>query len=165
MILNAILILAGVAAVASIANLFDRKEKKQKSTTPMKIHLPGNLPIIALFNNGKSFNFLIDSGSNISHICAEDFKDLDAAVVGVYEEGKVSGLGAVNTGITLCNTILEDILGNKYAVNLSISEQLSNVAKDIKAETGIEIHGLLGTDFLKDYGCIIDFDSLEVHMK
>lgn len=162
MMLSAILALAGVAAVASVVNLFDRKVKPVE-TVPMEIQLPGNLPIIALSNNGNVLNFLIDSGSNISHICAEYYEALDAELLGTYEEGEVAGLGATNTGVTMCSTTLKDILGNEYKVNLSVSNQLSAVAKSIEASTGVQIHGLLGTDFLKANNYVIDFKALAVY--
>lgn len=161
-ILNAILVLAGVAAIASVINLFDRKVSPIDSV-PMEIQLPGNLPIIALFSNGNMFNFLLDSGSNISHICAEYYEALGAEIIGTYEDGEVAGLGATNTGVTMCSTTLRDILGNEYKVNLSVSNQLSAVAKSIEASTGVQIHGLLGTDFLKANNYVIDFKALAVY--
>lgn len=165
MILNAILALSGVAAIASMVNLFD-KEVKPVKTVPMEVQLPGNLPIIALSNNrGNVMNFLLDSGSNISHICAECYEDLDAKLLGTYEEGEVAGLGATSTGVTMCNATLFDVTGRKYEVNLSVSEQLTSVANNIEANTGVRIHGLLGTDFLKEYNYVLDFKSLEVYSK
>lgn len=164
MILSTILALAGVAAVASVVNLFDRKVKPAE-TIPMEIQLPGNLPIIALSNNGNVLNFLLDSGSNISHICAEYYDALDAELLGTYEEGEVAGLGATNTGVTMCRTALKDTIGNEYRVNLSVSNQLSAVARNIEVNTGVKVHGLLGTDFLKEYNYVIDFRSLEVYPK
>lgn len=162
MILSAILALAGVAAVASVVSLFDKKGKPIEAV-PMEIQLPGNLPIIALSNNGNVFNFLLDSGSNISHICAEYFEVLDAKLLGTYENGEVAGLGATNTGVTMCNATLKDVIGNEYNVNLSVSNQLSAVAKNIEMSTGVQVHGLLGTDFLKTYNYVIDFKALEVY--
>lgn len=164
MILNVILALTGVAAIASVVNLFDKRSAIKK-TTPMEIQLPGNLPIIALSSKGNVLNFLLDSGSNISHICAEYYEALDAELLGTYEDGEVAGLGATNTGITMCESTLKDTLGNKYKVNLSISNQLSAVAKNIETNTGVKIHGLLGTDFLRKYNYVIDFKSLEVYSK
>lgn len=162
MMLSAILALAGVAAVASVVNLFDRKVKPVE-TVPMEIQLPGNLPIIALSNNGNVLNFLLDSGSNISHICAEYYDILDAELLGTYKDGEVAGLGATNTGVVMCSTTLKDILGNDYKVNLSVSNQLSAVARNIEMNTGVKVHGLLGTDFLKEYNYVIDFKALEVY--
>lgn len=163
MILSAILALAGVAAVASVVNLFDKKNKPA-STIPMEIQLPGNLPIMALATNkGEVLNFIIDSGSNISHICAEHFESLGAEVLGTYENGEVTGLGANNVGVTMCRATLKDVLGHEYGVNLSVSSQFSAVARTIENNTGVQIHGLLGTDFLKEYNYIIDFKSLAVY--
>jgi hypothetical protein len=164
MILNVILALTGVAAIASVANLFDKRRAITK-TTPMEIQLPGNLPIIALSSKGNVFNFLLDSGSNISHICAEYYEALDAELLGTYENGEVAGLGATNTGVTLCKSTLKDTLGNEYKVCLSVSKQLSAVAKSIEMNTGVKVHGLLGTDFLREYNYVIDFKSLEVYPK
>lgn len=164
MILGAILALAGVAAVASVVNLFDRKVKSVE-TVPMEIQLPGNLPIIALSSNGNVLNFLLDSGSNISHICAEYYKALDAELLGTYKDGEVAGLGATSTGVTMCKAILKDVIGNEYNVNLSVSNQLSAVARNIEMNTGVKVHGLLGTDFLKEYNYVIDFKALEVYPK
>lgn len=162
MILEAILILTGVAATASVINLFDKKNYTSGYTS-MKVELPGNLPIITLSNNGNSFNFLLDSGSNISHICKEYYEDLDAKLLGTYEEGQVAGLGATNIGVTMCTAVLKDINSNEYKVNLSVSSQLYSVAKNIEESTGVVIHGLLGTDFLKDNKYVIDFNSLAAY--
>lgn len=165
MILNTILIFTGIAAVASLINLSNKKEKGIK-TIPMKIQLPGNLPIIALSNgNGEVLNFIIDSGSNISHICTEYSESLNKEILGTYKNGTVEGLGATNTGVTMCRTTLNDVIGNKYEIDLSISDQLTVVANSIEESTGVKIHGLLGTDFLKRYNCVIDFNSLEVYSK
>lgn len=164
MILNAILALAGVAAVASVVNLIDRKKGGTK-IIPMEIQLPGNLPIIALSSNGNTLNFLLDSGSNISHICSEYYDSLNAELLGTYENGEVTGLGATNTGITMCRATLSDVLGNEYKVNLSVSPQLTTVANNIEKSTGVRIHGLLGMDFLKKYNYVMDFEALEVYSK
>lgn len=163
-VLNTILVLSGVAAVASIANLF-KVGNKSKSVTPMKVKLPGGMPIISLSSErGDVMNFIIDSGSNISHICPEYVDSISAKITGTYEEGCISGLGAVNTGITMCNATLYNLFSySKYNVNLSISEPFSSVAEDIEKNTGVKIHGLLGTDFLREYNYVINFKSLEIY--
>ncbi len=164
MILGAILTLTGVAAVASIINLFDNKTK-HKQTISLKKQMPGGLPIISLSNNGNMLNFILDSGSNISHICEEYYKSINSKLTGVYNNIEVSGLGSINTGVTMCKATFKDTVGHEYDIDLSISNHLSDVAKSIKAETGVQIHGLLGTDFLEKYNYVIDFKTLEVYPK
>ena len=48
---------------------------------------------------------------------------------------------------------------------MSISAELEETTKYIKENTGVEIHGLLGTDFLQNYKYVIDFKSLEVYAR
>lgn len=160
-----ILILSVIIVIISSMNTFSIWLKPCAKSIPMKVELPGNLPIIALSNNGKVLNFLIDSGSNISHICKEYLQDIDAEMIGTYTQGEVTGLGGKNTGITMCSTTLKDTVGHNYKVKLSVSNQLMDVMKTIESSTGITIHGLLGTDFLQKYNYVIDFDSLEVYSK
>ena len=69
MILEAILILTGVAALGSIVNIFMKDGKITQESISIKKYMPGDLPVITLTNNGVALNFLIDTGSNISHIC------------------------------------------------------------------------------------------------
>lgn len=156
-------LLAAFIAILGIY-IYRNKEENPLKNASISLQFPGNLPVMALHNkDGKVMNFLLDSGSNVSHVCSEYFTDLNAVILGTYKDGKVSSLGATNIGITMCKATLYDILENEYNINLSISEQLSDVAKDIEANTGVKIHGLLGTDFLRDNSCIIDFNTLEIY--
>lgn len=165
-ILNVILALVLVSAVASIVNLFSSRYNSTTDSIPMKVQLPGNLPIISLSNSrGDVMNFLLDSGSNISHICAEYFCDLDTEITSVYNNSKIEGLGSTNIGITMCTAVFHDIIGNSYNINLSVSKELTAVATSIESETGVKIHGLLGTDFLKKYNYVMDFKSFKVYSR
>lgn len=164
MILNVILALTGVAALASVINLFENKTKaKSVDAISLEKQMPGNLPIIALSSNGNVLNFILDSGSNISHICAEYHECLDAEPLGTDEEEEVTGLGGASKGVTMCRATLKDIMSREYEVDLSVSSHLSSVAKAIEASTGIQIHGLLGTDFLRRYNYVLNFKALEVY--
>lgn len=162
-ILNAILALTAVGAVASIINLFDKKITNT-NIIPMKKELPGNLPIISLLSNEKVLNFIIDSGSNISHLCIDYLQGIDIET----ENGNilVEGLGnKPSMGNLIGNLKLRDPLGAKYEVDVLVSDSLASTAKSIEEKTGVQIHGLLGTDFLQKYGCVVNFNSLKVLCK
>ena len=166
--INVILVLVVIVAAITTAIWIELRKRVKRSRKEMslKVVLPCNLPIITLYcRNGRMLSFLLDSGSNMSHICPESVKELEANVLGTYKEGKVTGLGAENVGITMCEATLFDSSKNSYKVNLSISEQLTAVADSLESSSGIRIDGLLGTDFLNPYGCVIDFDDLNVLLK
>lgn len=165
MILEAILVLTGVAVLGNIVNIFMEKRNIPQDSISIKKYMKGDLPVITLTNNGIALNFLIDTGSNISHICPSAVGLIKHQHIGSDNEVKVAGLGAINQGVTICSTTFKDTLSKEYRVNLSISEDLENTAKYIKDATGIEIHGLLGTDFLQEYKYVIDFKALEIHTR
>lgn len=163
MILNVILVLTGVAAIASVINLVENKKGKTPKVLPMEIKLPGNLPIIALSSGGTMFNFLIDSGSNVSHICPEYHNMLDAEHFDVSGGEGVKGLGSDNVINRICRVALKDMIGNEYEVDMAVTEGFKSIADNIEINTGVQIHGLLGTDFLNKYNYSIDFKTLEVY--
>ena len=76
MILETILTLTGVTAIASIVNLFDKFKGSNNESISIKKYMPGDLPIITLYNNDTPFNFLLDTGSNICHICPSIVKNI-----------------------------------------------------------------------------------------
>ena len=165
MILEAILILTGVAALGSIVNIFMKDGRITQESISIKKYMPGDLPVITLTNNGVALNFLIDTGSNISHICPSAVALIKHKHLGTNNTTKIAGLGAVNQGVAICTAKFKDALSNKYEIQMSISAELEETTKYIKENTGVEIHGLLGTDFLQNYKYVIDFKSLEVYAR
>lgn len=165
MILETILILSGIAAFGSFVNIFMKDREVPQESISIKKYMPGDLPVITLINNGITFNFLIDTGSNISHICSSAVTLIEHEYMGTNTNTRIAGLGAINQGVTICNAKFKDMLSKEYEIQLSISAELEDTAKYIKENTGIEIHGLLGTDFLQNYKYVIDFKSLEIYTR
>lgn len=165
MIIHIILVLILVVFVASIINLYyNIRDRKVYKTLPMETQLPLELPIISLANDGKVLNFLVDSGSNVSHICKEYYKSIKSKILGTYDD-EITSLGTTNKGITMCEAKFTDTLGNEYDINLSISKEFTEVARKFEDSTGIRVHGLLGTDFLRKYNYVLDFNSLVAYPK
>lgn len=165
MIIEVILVFSGIAAIGSIANIFMKNREVPQKSISIKKYMPGDLPIITLTNNNVPLNFLIDTGSNISHICPSIVNLIKCQHLGTNDTTKIAGLGAINEGITICNAKFKDTLGKEYKIQLSISKELENTVKYIKESTGVEIHGLLGTDFLQNYKYVINFEELSVYSK
>ena len=76
MIIETIMIFAGVAAIGSLASVYLHTKKPSNDSISIKKYMPGDLPVITLTNNGIALNFLIDTGSNISHIIPSVLKDI-----------------------------------------------------------------------------------------
>lgn len=126
-----------------------------------------SLPIITLQNNGKKFNFLVDTGSTSSHINKVlitnnilDYKELSnnsgekAVVMGM--EGSERLVTKINMDLQLTkdsNKYNEDFLVNDLSVPFSA----------IKNETGATLHGILGVSFFDKYKYIIDFKKLAAY--
>lgn len=163
MILEAILMLSGVAAVGSVANLFMKKREVPKDSISIKKYMPGNLPVITLTNNGVALNFLIDTGSNVSHICPKVLKDIKYKTKD--SNTSISGIGGMTNESTVCIAKFKDSLSKEYNIKLVISSSLEQSTKCIKEATGVEIHGLLGTNFLQKYKYVINFEELSVYVK
>lgn len=165
MILEAILIFAGIAALGSIVNIFMKDKEVPQESISIKKYMPGDLPVITLTNNGVALNFLIDTGSNISHICSSAASLIELQYTKSDVNREIAGLGALNQGDAVCSAKFKDVLSREYEIELSISKELEETTKYIKKNTGVEIHGLLGTDFLQNYKYVIDFKTLEVYVK
>ena len=164
MMLETILVFAGVAALGSVVNIFMKNKEVPQESISIKKYMPGDLPVITLTNNGVAFNFLIDTGSNVSHICPSAATLIEFQYIKANKR-EIAGLGALSQGTAVCSAKFKDTLNKEYEVELSISKELEETVKYIKESVGIEIHGLLGTDFLQNYKYVIDFKTLEVYAK
>jgi len=120
------------------------------------------LVTIPLTSEHKLFTFIIDTGSNVSHIDLAAAKILQKStfipvetnsVVGI--EGSLKSIGKIkqffSAGIFT--------FGHEFFVT-----DLSTMINTIKESGDIEIHGILGTDFLNKYRCHLDFKKNRLHL-
>lgn len=156
-----VLIVAIVYIVISII----RKNDTLEDLPSIKVQAVENLPLVVLFNNKNALNFIIDSGSTISYICEGYAEQLQIGKTQHYNFA-VTGIGSTTVAEgNLHNVTLTDANRNSYNVNLYESAEFSETFKSIEDSINLKIHGLLGTDFLIKYGCIINFESLEMYAK
>lgn len=120
------------------------------------------LPVITLESEGHKLNFILDTGSNESHISKEAFEKL--CVEKRKTETQVYGAGGI--ALSVGKADIEFTYKNAtYLTTLIISPSLDATFKAIKDSEGASIHGILGNDFLIKYSYIMDFESLVVYSK
>lgn len=120
-----------------------------------------DMPIVTFYHGEKRFNFLLDTGSNYSHISSDAAKELDGLMMNA--QAKVSGIGEGQTS-GVCRTTLS-YKGADYDIDLCITDHLCEAFAAIKKETGVQVHGLIGNQFLQKYKYILDFEELVAYTK
>lgn len=116
------------------------------------------LPLILTTDNPKNLCFLIDTGSTndvIFDFVYQHFKDYFTLT---DESQDIMGIDGSLKPTIIVNSDLqfEDL---RYKAPFVILEA-NDAITQIQAETGIQIHGILGTPFLIENKCLIDFDKL-----
>lgn len=112
------------------------------------------LPIIHVKIENKYLCFILDTGSTCSLIdstVVEYFKDI-IEPVGNYCISGIEGTKHKVDMVALPFTFEGQVYKPKFCV-----KPLLDTFKSIEDESGIQVHGLLGTDFLLENKCIIDF--------
>ena len=118
------------------------------------------LPIIHVKIENKYLCFILDTGSTCSLIdstVVEYFKDIVEPVGDYYISGIEGTKHKVDVVILPFN-----FEGYTYKPKFCV-QQLSDAFKEIAEDSGIQVHGLLGTDFLIENKWIIDFKELNIH--
>ena len=118
-----------------------------------------NLPLIVVKIANKNLCFILDTGSTCSLIdsnVVEYFKDIAESIGDYYISGIDGSRHKVDVIILPFN-----FEGYTYKPKLCV-QPLSDAFKEIEEDSGIQVHGLLGTDFLIENKWIIDFNKIEL---
>lgn len=118
------------------------------------------LPIIVVEIENKHLCFILDTGSTcclIDSNVVEYFKDI-ITPVGNY---CISGIDGTRYKVDVI-ILPFNFEGYTYKTKFCV-QPLSDAFKGIEEESGIQVHGLLGTDFLIDNKWMIDFKELKIH--
>lgn len=107
--------------------------------------------------NGKTANFLIDTGATVALVDDTKVKEYGLNV-GKRFNGTLVGAGGTMNNVRYCNTFLE--IEDKKISQFLIAD-ISEVVKSVKRETGHEILGIISLPQMKLIGMNIDAnDSL-----
>lgn len=121
------------------------------------------LPVVTFLNGDKKLNFLLDTGSNISQINSSilpllDYKKIEGKDMNVVG---IEGNKAVNTGF--CEMTIT-YKGQEFIGDFCIHD-LDDAFAIVKEESGVQIHGILGSLFFQKYKYVFDFASLIAYSK
>ena len=162
MILEIIGVVILVLVVAFIANTIDDMRKKNNSKISFKEAMDlVELPVVTFYNGDKKLNFLLDTGSNVSYInssiipiLVHEKTDKEMNTIGI-EGNKVSNQFC-KMSVTYKNQVFEE--------EFSIAD-LDGAFSVVKQESGVQIHGILGSKFFERYKYVLDFKELIAYIK
>lgn len=119
------------------------------------------LPVITLYQGDKTFNFLLDTGSNDSIID----KNILGSIDHMMQESKASvfGMEGNKTIVDKCYITLS-YKDTEYTYTYLISD-MKAAFESIKQETGVTLHGLIGSKFFNKYKYVLDFEKLVAYSK
>ena len=162
MILEIIGVVILVLVVAFIANTIDDMRKRNNSKISFKEAMDlVELPVVTFYNGDKKLNFLLDTGSNVSYInssvislLVHEKTDKEMNTIGI-EGNKVSNQFC-KMSVTYKNQVFEE--------EFSIAD-LDEAFSVVKQESGVQIHGILGSKFFERYKYVLDFKELIAYIK
>lgn len=166
MILKIVISLSIVCAAALVAHTIDRIMRRERNKMSfMEAFNLTEMTIVTFFNNGQKLNFLLDTGSNNAYISKSASKIKGLA----FEKIAADNISITSSvGNCTCNKAIRIPLtykDNTYSTDLFVLDSLDESFKAIKESDGVQIHGILGTLFLKKHNFILDFDELVAYKK
>lgn len=163
MILKVVVILLAVALLAILINGAEDycKQKKKENMSFREAMDLTDLPIVTFYNKDKKLNFLLDTGSDLSHINESLLPSLEYKKID--ENKDIISIGGASQSLGCCDMTVT-YKSQKFTERFYISN-LDEAFGVIKAETGVQVHGILGSKFFTKYKYVLDFENLVAHSK
>ena len=154
------IILGTVLIISQYKDRKAREEKRVDMSFMEGLNLTG-FPIVSFHNNNRVFNFLLDTGSNVSLINGSVLTDMayenDTTEIELYGLDGISRTGKSVIAFLSYKNV-------EYKTHFLVTD-LNPTFMQIKKEHGVQLHGLLGSDFFKAYKYVLDFDELIAYSK
>lgn len=162
MVLEAIGILFMVIMAATVINAIENNKRKRENKISFKEAMDlTELPIATFYNGNRKLNFLLDTGSNVSYINSSIISLLDHEKTGANKER--FGIEGNLVNDESCKMTIH-YKNQKFEGEFFISD-LDKAFEIIKQESGVQMHGILGSKFFEKYKYILDFNELIAYMK
>ena len=156
-----IIILVTIVVALTINFIEDRKYNKTKMSFKESIDLTG-LPIVTFYQENKKFNFLLDTGANLSVI--------NKGALKIVKYNKLENSNNTVTGIDGKPIPADSISLNLTYNNVNYEEKfqvvdMKEAFKTIKKESGVSLIGILGSEFFQKNKYVLDFAKLIAYSK
>lgn len=163
MVLKIVVILLAVILLAIIINGAENycKQKKRENMSFREAMDLVELPIVTFYNKDKKLNFLLDTGSDLSYINKSILPSLEYKEIN--ESRNIISVGGNSQSLGCCDMTV--IYKSQRFIDRFYISNLDEAFGAIKAETGVQIHGILGSKFFAKYRYILDFESLIAYSK
>ncbi len=114
------------------------------------------LPLLIVKAQAKNLCFLLDTGSNINVLDKRvaEFFQLSGGTVQQQQFG-IDGILRITDVVEMAFALEE----REYKADFSVID-LSSAFGKVEAESGIQIHGLLGCSFMEQQKWVLDFENL-----
>lgn len=152
----------GVIMACVGGSLWYHQKKLKRFSFKESMDLLG-MPVITFNCGNRKLNFLLDTGSNISHVVPSVVEGLKCEKI-KNDHCNVQGIAGSVDMDKIC-TLELTYLDKAYPATMCVSEHLVSVFSEMKKSSGCNIHGLLGSDFFNTYKYVLDFNSLTAYAK
>lgn len=119
------------------------------------------LPVITFYNGDRKINFLLDTGSNISYLNKSIVSSLVVESTG--EESNIIGIEGNKVNCKICKMIIRR-KNQEFEEEFSIAD-LDKAFSIVKKESGVQIHGILGSRFFEKYKYVLDFKDYIAYVR
>lgn len=120
-----------------------------------------DLPLVTLYQGDKKFNFLLDTGSNNSVIDSNILDQIEHTIC--EKKSNVYGMEGNKQEVSVCEIELSHKnVSYKYPYLIC---NMKNAFDSIKQDTGVNLHGIIGSKFFNEFKYVLDFDELVAYSK
>lgn len=119
------------------------------------------LPVVTFHQGNKKINFLLDTGSNNCIIDKAFLKSISHTMLN--QKTSICGLEGNTQESGVC-TIKMSYKDRDYEYPYVVQD-MSAAFGSIKKETGVTIHGILGSKFFNEFKYVLDFKELIAYSK
>ena len=124
--------------------------------------IPPNIPIATFKQGDKELNFILDTGSDNNVVDKECLESIEHTIDD-SQKFNLAGVGTDKNIVQVCNIPFQ--YGEDSFTEQFLISDLKGPFTLIRKCHAIPLHGMLGSNFLKKQGLILDFKNFTAYSK